>query len=98
LLCPGATLIQPCIKSLEFIRRVLNAAMKEDIIEKSPFRNFEIKNLPGNTENLSIEEVKQLQALYDEAELPQSLQNVLRYFLFGCYTGVRYGDVRIYSS
>ena len=80
-------------KSLEFIRRVLNAAAKEDIIEKSPFRNFEIKNITGNTENLSIDEVKKLQALYDTNELPKAPQNVLRFFLFGCYTGLRYSDV-----
>jgi site-specific recombinase XerD len=80
-------------KSLELIRRVLNAAIKEDIIEKSPFRNFEIKNISGNTENLTIDEVKKLHALYDTIELPKAPQNVLRYFLFGCYTGLRYSDV-----
>jgi integrase len=80
-------------KSLEFIRRILNAAIKEDIIEKNPFRNFQIKNPRGNTEHLSIEELQQLEKLFQEQSLANAAQNVLRYFLFACYTGLRYSDV-----
>ena len=80
-------------KSLEFIRRVLNAALKEDVIEKSPFRNFEIKNFKGNTAFLSMDQVKQLQELYDKNSLLPGQQNVLRFFLFACFTGLRYSDI-----
>ncbi len=80
-------------KSLEFIRRIVNAAIKQDVIEKSPFRNYPIKNIPGKTDTLNLSEIRELQLLYDAEQLPRNLQNVLRYFLFACYTGIRFCDV-----
>ena len=81
-------------KSLEFVRRVINAAINEDKNIKNPFRSFKIRTLRGNTAHLNIEELQQLEKLYNEGSLAKAEHNVLRYFLFACYTGLRYADVK----
>ena len=80
-------------KCLEFIKRVFNQAWKEDKIKTNPFKNFPIKRLKGTTEHLTLTELASLSKLYNECTLSKSQQNVLSYFLFSCFTGLRYGDV-----
>ena len=80
-------------KCLEFIKRVFNQAWKEDKIKTNPFKNFPIKRLKGTTEHLTLTELASLSKLYQECTLSKSQQNVLGYFLFSCFTGLRYGDV-----
>lgn len=81
-------------KSLEFVRRVLNAALKNDMIQKNPFIHFPIKSVKGTIEPLNKDELTELEKIYCSGELPRHLQNVLRYFLFCCYTGLRHSDVK----
>jgi integrase len=81
-------------KSLEFLRRVLNSALKENRIVQSPFVNFKISNVKGNIDFLDVEEVQKLVEVYKKGTLTQGKQNVLRFFLFACYTGLRWGDVK----
>lgn len=81
-------------KSLEFIKRVCNQAYKERKINDNPVRDLEIKRLKGNTKHLSIEEVTLLEKLHQSGYLKKNLQDVLSQFLFACYTGMRYRDVK----
>ena len=80
-------------KGLEFIKRICNIAYKEKKINENPVRNLEIKRLKGDTLHLSLQELKQLHVAYQTGSLPKGQMNVLRYFLFACYTGMRYKDV-----
>ena len=80
-------------KGLEFIKRICNQAYKEDKIKANPFKNLPIKRLKGNYGHLTVDELISLDKLYQEQTLDGNLQNVLRYFLFACYTGMRYRDV-----
>lgn len=81
-------------KSLEFVRRILNQALKDDRITKNVFIHFPLKNPKGTFEPLTIKEVKSLRELYDKKELKPIPQEVLRYFLFACYTGMRWRDIK----
>ena len=45
-------------------------------------------------EYLNQEEVNKLQEIYENKTLKPNYQNVLQYFLFSCYTGLRYQDVK----
>ena len=80
-------------KGLEFIKRVCNQAYKEDKIKFNPFKNLQINRLKGNYGHLTVDELISIDKLYQEQTLPVNLQNVLCYFLFACYTGLRYRDV-----
>lgn len=80
-------------KGLEFIKRVCNQAYKEGKIKDNPFKNLTINRLKGNYDHLTVAELISLDKLYQEQTLAANLQNILRYFLFACYTGLRYRDV-----
>jgi site-specific recombinase XerD len=86
-------------KSFRFLRSTYNRAIEKGIaeIEKYPFRQYHWKK-PKQTDKkqkaLTIAEVNKLQELYDKNTLQKKYQNVLQYFLFCCYTGLRYSDVR----
>jgi integrase len=80
-------------KSLEFVKRVLNAAIKEGKIVRSPFVNIPIENPIGDKDHLSVDELNKLRELYESNTLTLGENNTLRHFLFACYTGMRWGDM-----
>ncbi len=80
-------------KGLEFIKRICNQAYKEGKLKEHPFKNLQINRLKGNYGHLTVDELINLDKMYQEQTLPANLQNVLRYFLFACYTALRYRDV-----
>lgn len=81
-------------KGLEFIKRICNRAYKERKISENPVRDLVIKRPKGNISHLTIDEVKTLETLFLGNTFRPNLQNVLRYFLFACYTGIRFGDLK----
>ncbi|MBK6344991.1 MAG: site-specific integrase [Bacteroidales bacterium] len=81
-------------KSLEFVRRILNQALKDERITRNVFIHFPLKNPKGTFEPFTVKEVKSLRGLYDKKELATIPQEVLRYFLFACYTGMRWRDIK----
>ena len=80
--------------SMKRIKTLINIAVKKDKIHKSPFDIYKIKTEEANRTSLTLDEVKKLNELYDKQILPDYLQNVLRYFIFSCYCGLRYSDVK----
>jgi len=83
-----------CNTSLAFIRTMLNRAIKKGIMKKNVFDNYSIKRVPGHREFLTPDELKKLEDLFKSGELKRYESNILRYFLFSCYTGLRFQDIR----
>lgn len=81
------------IKSLLFIKNMLNKALKEGLINDNPCKSYKLGRIEGNREHLSINELEKLNELLCPGELKSNKANVLRYFLFCCYTGLRYSDI-----
>ncbi len=81
-------------KSLKFMKSVLNKAVAEGIIKENTFDNIPIGRTDGNREFLTKDELAELSKLYYKNSLKSNKANVLRYFLFCCYTGLRYSDVK----
>ncbi len=81
-------------KSMAFLKNMLNRAITEGIIEKNAFDNYAIKKIQGKREYLNISEIAILEKLLYSNDINDSKKNVLRYFLFSCYTGLRYSDVK----
>lgn len=80
-------------KTMKKLKMLLNIAVRKEKIVRSPFADYKIKSEPTNRNFLTIDELKVLNKMYDSNHLPNYLQNVLRYFLFSCYCGLRYTDV-----
>lgn len=80
-------------KSLRFIRTFLNRAKRQGLIKNNVFENYRLKTEPSKREYLSIDELQALEALYLK-NLSSGAKNTLHYFLFCCYTGLRYSDVK----
>ncbi len=82
-------------KSMSFIRSMLYRAKKAGLIESNVFESeAKVGRIIGNREFLSLEDLTKLEELYHSSKLKKSHQGVLRYFLFACYTGLRYSDIR----
>jgi integrase len=82
------------LKTLKIIKAILNHAKAEGVIRDHNLVKFHIGSIQGNREFLTREELQQLEILYQSGSLDPKLKNVLTYFLFGCYTGLRYQDIR----
>jgi len=85
------------IKSKVFIKTMLNEAKKDGLITVHIFDNTSISRISGNRTFLVMEELRHLHDYYDSNKLPANKNNVLRYFLFACYTGLRYQDMKSLS-
>lgn len=82
------------IKSLTIIKSILNKAVDQGIIKENPFKVHKLGRIEGDRQFLVEDELTKLESLYYSNELKTSKQNVLRYFLFCCYTGLRYQDIK----
>jgi integrase len=81
-------------KSMKFIKSVLNKAVLARMIKENVFDKIPLGRTDGNREFLTINELNILDELYYKNELKQNKNNVLKYFLFCCYTGLRYSDIK----
>jgi site-specific recombinase XerD len=76
---------------LSVLRTVLKIAIESGVIQKNPFDSIHFKRKPVNREYLSIEELGQMEkvsGLKPDLELARDL------FLFACYTGLAYSDIK----
>lgn len=79
------------MKHLERLRKLMNFAMDLEWLDKNPFARYKLKFNRFKKEFLSKEELE----IFRKAEmLDKGHQNVLDVFLFACYTGLSYTDVR----
>ena len=72
---------------------LITAAINKGLIYQNPYANYKIGTIKGNRQVLTIKEVQKLVEIYSEKELQPHLQNTLSYFLFSCFTGLRYSDL-----
>jgi site-specific recombinase XerD len=81
-------------KSLSFVKSIINRAISANIITVNPFDNHPLKRTESTRQHLTIDELKHLEGVYRKNVLSANKANVLRYFLFCCYTGLRYKDIK----
>lgn len=80
-------------KSLKFIRTFINRARNLDIITDYVFSKYPLKTVSTQRDFLTPDELKELEELM-KRDLPKHLKSVLGIFLFACYTGLRYQDIK----
>ena len=83
-----------CSKTFRFMRNMINRAINQNILSENVFNRFQIKSEPGHREFLTENELTSLEKLHMKGTGIKYLDNVLRYFLFACYTGLRYQDIK----
>jgi len=72
----------------------INRAIRLELMKNSPFKFYRAKRTETKPIFLSEDEMEVLEELYKTNSLQKNLQNVLRWFLFSCYTGIRISDIR----
>jgi len=80
-------------KSISMLKTFTNWAVEKEQIEKNPFTEVKTPKEPGKRDFLNIAEVKKLENFYHSENINPGVKNVLGYFLFTCYTGLRFQDV-----
>lgn len=81
-------------KSLRSLRTFVNISMRYGYIKINPFRYITIKKVDGRRDFLTPEELNNLAMAYWSNEVNNMKKEILRYFLFACYTGLRYSDLK----
>jgi site-specific recombinase XerD len=81
-------------KSLSFIRTMVKQAQREGILQDNPFQFYPLPKKAGEREFLNPAELMNLEKLYAKGTLKGYQANACRSFLFACYTGLRYQDMK----
>jgi site-specific recombinase XerD len=82
-------------KSLRTLRTFINIAERRGVIKQNPFKYISIKRVEGQRDCLTREELSRLDELYHSNAINNRHERrVLQYFLFACYTGLRYSDLK----
>ncbi|WP_430905609.1 site-specific integrase [Maribacter sp. 2-571] len=79
------------MKHLERLRKLMNLAMDLEWLDKNPFDRFKLKFNKYEKAFLSKQELK----IFENTQLKEKkLQTVKDIFVFSCYTGLSYSDVK----
>lgn len=81
-------------KSIKKIKMIINAAFRTGIIPFNPVPVFKVKTTTPFRAFLTRDELEVLKNIYNQKNIRKQLQETLRAFLFSCYTGLRFGDVK----
>jgi site-specific recombinase XerD len=84
--------------SFKFLRTILNDAVKNDLLDKSPFRKFTMpKYEDPNKTYLLPDELKKIDKFLLDKKCPEELFFVGAWFLIGCNTGMRLSDQKAFD-
>ncbi len=88
------------VKALSVLRVFCNKMKADGIIKTDPFENMKVGRAYSRRGFLTLRELKQLYMNYTDARhiLTRAEDDVMRVFLFSCFTGLRYGDLRTLDS
>lgn len=88
------------VKALSVLRVFCNKMKADGIIECDPFENVKIKRAYSHRGFLTLRELKHLYLNFQDLRttLTRSEEEVMRVFLFSCFTGMRYSDLQTLNS
>lgn len=85
--------------SFKFLRTILNDAVKNDLIDKSPFVKFKMpKYEEVNKTYLLPDEIKKIDKFCQDKKCPEDLRFVGTWFLIACHTGLRLSDLKAFDK
>ncbi len=78
----------------KFFKTVVNTAVDDGVLQKNPLKGFKgVKYSDPMRSVLTQEEITLLEEFADNPLNNPKLTNVAAWFIFGCYTGLRYADM-----
>lgn len=82
-----------------FLKSVLNAGKKDGFFQASPGAGFNgARYINPMRLTVSMDEIGLLEKFADNKEHNKTLRNVVAWFLLGCYTGLRFGDMKNFQG
>lgn len=81
-------------KQMKVFRRYVNVAIDEELITSDPFRKWHVRTEPTSKQALTERQLRKWEQSLSDSTLSDEELLVSRAFLFSCYTGLRYSDVR----
>ena len=88
------------IKALSVLRSFSRKMLQDGLIKKNPFERIRIGQVYTRRGFLTTNELKKLYLNYQDRRrfLSETEQNVMRVFLFSCFTGLRYSDLKTLNA
>ncbi len=81
-------------KSLSFMRTMIKRAQRDGLMKGNPFEYYPLQKKAGTREFLTEDDLRKLEKLFAKDTLKKYQANTCRSFLFACYTGLRFQDVK----
>ncbi|MEI6062917.1 MAG: site-specific integrase [Bacteroidota bacterium] len=79
-------------KAFKTLKTFIHRAMEQGVIRENPLISVKVDKAPGQMTFLTLNEINKLEGFY-KGFMTKDLKRVLQYFLFACYTGLRYSDI-----
>ena len=79
------------MKHIERLRKIVNLSLRMEWLEKDPFKNYKLRFIRNERDYLTERE---LDLLEDTSFTAIGLERVKDIFLFSCYTGLSYVDIK----
>lgn len=88
------------VKALSVLRVFCNKMKADGVINCDPFEKVKIRRAYSHRGFLTLRELKQLYLNFQDMRttLTRSEEEVMRVFLFSCFTGLRYSDLRTLNA
>jgi len=81
-------------KSLSFMRTMIKRAQRDGLMKGNPFEYYPLQKKAGVREFLTEDDLRKLEELFAKDTMKKYQANACKSFLFACYTGLRYQDVK----
>jgi len=86
-------------KSFKILRTVFNEAKRDGVYKDYPFANYKVKGpKAGSRAHLTVTELTRFEAAVLGHQWDTADDIAGRFFIFSCYTGLRFGDCKAFRS
>lgn len=83
----------------KFLKTYIHAAMREGYLKENPIKNFEgTPYIDPGRGWLTAEEIERIEKVAVDIEIYGLYRNAANWFLFSCYSGLRYSDAFLFKK